>query len=445
MSRSSCLISIAIGLIGCSAVITLTAASTHCEADYQLARVAVARMRAPQQIHREFDNALMEARRMAHSNSRRLLPVALQKLDGAITSLKHFSGAASGVSSDSQISEAIQAFSRCLHTTDDATPVQLTVRVFIGENVPASGGITISIDGENVATTSADGTASVSTSPGDHTFGAVAAVDTGAFTTVSVESGQTTPIDLVMGKGDFSMHYDLSIGQSVDGVVPRDFPAFSLRFLSPDGVTVPLTSLLSAEIVSAGGVKDVTSGAQFATDGSLTLADPDGLRAWLLDQYGPFDVHVRATDVQGQTYSNSIRFDLGRYSLAASFSAPSGVSVDGMPVRITNYRDGLSFWATVTGTSFTYPALLPEGSWAIAAETASNGTGYHGYDAVVLDRDQNVGITMISFAGGSSTTSARAATAATTLNGAAQAARSRMSSARRSRPDSGQTKKGILP
>jgi hypothetical protein len=251
------------------------------------------------------------------------------------------------------------------------------------------------VDGDDLATTGADGTAVVQVPPGEHELVAVASVNSGNAQPITVEAAGNAPVDLTLDSGDFSRQGDARLAAMLDGVVPSSFSTFPARLIDAAGNILPMAQLLSLRIDSAGATREVA--AQLAADGTLAVTDPAALRTWLLDQYGPFDFHLRAADAAGEVYSASLRFDMGRHHLSGIVGAPAGVILTGVVVRLSNQRNGLTFWATISGNTFAVADALPEGPYTIAVEMASANVGYHDYAAVNLDADKSVQLSLHPF------------------------------------------------
>jgi hypothetical protein len=298
-----------------------------------------------------------------------------------------------------EIRMAIDKLSTPMRPVPTDLDVQVIVRTFTAPSVAAGAGVVIRVDGEDTALTGADGTATLKVSTGDHQITAVQSLDTGGTIQATISANQSSPVDIVMQPGgDYALVRDIVTAEAVDGVVPRDFSSFTLRFVDDAGNPIALNAILSAQLLHSGKTTNILSNFALRTAGEAAAVDIETFRASLIDKYGPFDIRLRGTDALGRTYSNTVRFDLGRYRASGSVAAPADVPLGGISVRITNQRSGFSFWATTSSSgAVSFPALLPEGMYIIAAETISGGIRYHDYDAFRLEADNSFALTLHSF------------------------------------------------
>src|ERR1043165_4290879 len=122
----------------------------------------------------------------------------------------------------------LKVLSESLRNAPVTLSVPITVRVFtIDENdtqVAAGSGVSVRVDGFEVALTDSAGTAVVNVNDGDHLFAAASAINFGGSVMSTISSGQANPVDVVMGTGgDYSLAAALQIDEAADGVVPADF------------------------------------------------------------------------------------------------------------------------------------------------------------------------------------------------------------------------------
>jgi len=299
------------------------------------------------------------------------------------------------------IRKAIDKMSDYFRALPADTIVPVTIRAFTAPDAPAADGVTIRVDGNDVAETAADGTAAVNVAAGDHEFVAVASLDTGGVVTTTIASDQTAPVDIVMQPGgDYALDREMRLDEAPDGIVPRDFTSFTLRFIDSGGATIPLTALTQAQLLFSGNRNSIDANLSVTADGTIVVTNANALRDSLLDKYGPFGIAIRGSDAQGHTYRGSVAFDLGRFHASGVVSGPPGVPTSGIPIRITNQRNQLSFWATTgVGGAVSYPSWLAEGSYSVAVEVMSGDLLYHAYDSFVLGSDRTFSVTLQSMTG----------------------------------------------
>ena len=366
-----------------------------CQTEFEAARLAVANAQLSRDSQQQVLSKLQSAWTAARSNAPDGYTTALSQLALAkqvLTTTPFHSVPAEQIA---KISDAIDAFSACLQSAAAVIPVPVTVRVFSAPDVPAGAGVNILVDDEQRATTADDSTVSVSVSPGDHRFTAVQFVNIGGSASATIADGQPATIDIVLASGDFATSATLKIDESFDGVVSRDFTSFTLHLIDAYGNTVAIKKIVELELTGGGIITNVASRFTIKIAGSAFASDKTGLRDLLLDQFGPYELRLRALDQVGKTWRGATRFDLGRYHATGTILAPSGVTPEGVPLRLTNQRNHYAFWQTSAPKgAITFPAYLPEGPYIVSCEFVQNGMRYQAADAFVLDADKSFSITV---------------------------------------------------
>jgi hypothetical protein len=398
MLRLQRLLLIAIAI--CGAGRAFAASQPTYDAQYAALREAVANARLPLDLQQKVLAGAVKARRGAARPARNRGTEAWEPLLDSDRALEEASVPAEV---KTKIRAALDKLSAQLRVAPTELEVAVTVRTFSEPTVAAGAGVSIRVDGEELALTGIDGTATIEVSAGDHQFTATSSLDTGGTTNTTIDANPQSPVDIVMRPGgDYALVRDLEMVEAVDGVVPRDTSSFTLRFLDAGETPIALTAILRAQLLHSGKTTDITSDLTLTPAGAASAANMETFRASLVDKYGPFDLRLRGTDALGHTYANTVRFDLGRYHASGTIEAPAGVPTAGIPVRISNQRNGLSFWATTGGGgTVSFPPLLPEGMYTIAAEVVSGDIRYHAYDAFRLEGDNSFALTLRSFVGDS--------------------------------------------
>jgi hypothetical protein len=358
------------------------------------AREALADSRLPASLSEALGRKLLIASHFG-TQSDAALQGAAQQIDQASAILN--GPQALGVSAEvrAALRRRLERLSESLRHAAVTASVPITVRAFVadetGTEAAAGAGVSVRVDGFEVALTDAGGTATVNVGDGEHLFAAASGIDFGGSVLSTVDSSQAAPIDVLMGVGgDYSLAASLQVDEATDGVVASDLSSFTLRFRDPAGAPIPVQQLLGVYVESSTGTTNVTSSFSVATAGTLRANDPASFRTALLNSYGPFLVRARAVDATGHPYRGTANIDLGRYHLSGSLSGPPGVPVSGVPVSITNQRDGFSFWATTSsGGVVVFPQALPEGVYSARCEVVSGGVRYLGRAAFVASAGGN--------------------------------------------------------
>jgi hypothetical protein len=384
----------------CASVLMFAAVSPAAAAGRELAlqqaRAALVDAKLPTGLSQALGAKLVKAARLAAAGSPKALDAAAQQIAEAEGLLDETSARKIPADVRETLRRRFEALSESLRRAPVVMSTPVTVRAWtvdeLGANVAAGAAVSVRVDGAEVAQTAADGTASIGVAEGDHVFTAAAAVDVGASMTATIAGGSTPPpIDIVMGTGgDFSFPCALQIDDATDNVVAANLSSFTLRLRDGGGAAIALQQLTSAAFESPKGLSNMTAAFAVGSAGEVSATDAVALRTALLDSFGPFTISIRGTDAQGRPYRGSARFDIGRYHLTGVLSGPPSVSVAALPVRVTNQRNGFSFWTTTTAAGgIAFPAALPEGVYIARCETVSGGVRYIAHTAFVLDSDKN--------------------------------------------------------
>lgn len=385
---------------------TLTAASI-CDSDHDGLLLALSEARLPQGTQQKIVTKVQNARRQSKSSAPNSRSNAIKQLEQALQLLD--SNATRDVAADTRtkLRSAITAYASCLSSAPALQSVPVTVRVkqvgdTAGTTVPAGANVEIRLDGETAGKTKPDGTATLTVTLGDHSFAAVAAADYGALLRVEVTQATQT-LDLVMNGGaDFAVRAQLQIDELADHVLQPTFKTFTARFLDAEGNTVKLKTLSRFELTSTGGELTDLRPSIALKNGEMASTDVAALRQILNDRFGPYELVVSGADNDSRVYRNKITFDLGRHRASGAVTSPASVAVPlaGIPVRLTNDRNGFVFWATTAANgTLTLPALLPEGVYLVYCNTVHQSIRYFCADAFVLNADRNFSLRLFALAG----------------------------------------------
>lgn len=294
-------------------------AAHSCETEYDTASVAIAT-----EVHKSGDRQKL---RTGLDNAWRVfwkereLGIANLQLDVLRQLLEH--NGIQGVTGGSRdvVAETVGAFRACLNGEAPVGTATLTVRAFEfnetvadGKGEPAGSGVFLYVDGEHLASTGADGTATLTVPAGRVDVQAIVASRAIAETTVDIGKGTSLTVDLILDDSkEVTSPVELSVSSMTGNVVPANADGFTISLLD-SGVLRPAVAVAEVTLEDDIGNTLAVLGDQFrvGADGRLVPIDVARIVDVLRLHAGrPLTLNVMAEDAAGFTLSGTTRLHLG--------------------------------------------------------------------------------------------------------------------------------------
>ena len=291
----------------------------------------------------------------------------------------------------------------------NSAPLNVTVYGFSGDDsnpagVPAGAGVKLYIDGILRGITNAAGKASF-VAPLDATSISARRPPSEVGTAeLQFAAGQANAVTIVLSDdGEVYADAALRIDQVRSLLLPRNFSAFSMRFVGPADTTAKVVDLASVELLGAAGDSqgEITTMFALGADGVIRPADINALRSFLASYPGRLTLRVTAIDAQDNVYLGSASFHIARNPVSGSFIAPAsfpGLQLGGIRIvgKILN-TDIVVSTVSDAGGNFFLPDL-PNGNLSYTSETFQNDRFYYGAGIMSLSGATSIDIPLLSAA-----------------------------------------------
>lgn len=376
-----------------------------CSSSYARAHSLITDLALGQGLERKLLTKVENAWRMFSSGQKNSRKNSLQQLDTALRQLDSPATKQIAKAVRDKLVNAIKALRDCLNGAPPVPMATLTVRVFkslmsgaAGE--PAGAGVIIRVNNVELGLTGADGTATVSVPAGDIVVEARFYPSSSGKAYLTLAANETRQADIVMEDGkEVGEDTELVLDQLQDGVLDRNFNAFTLRFLK-DTATVPLQGHFYVELLNPPGSRPTHLESYFSLqpDGTLLASDLIKLKSILQPRAGAIDISVEALDQDKRIHRGIIRLYLGSFRTVCKLVAPPsfpGLTVSGIPVKAAILNTKLVFNAISDASgAFEFP-LLPSGSLSLDCLTIQNGKYYYGLGVVALKSSVSIAVNML--------------------------------------------------
>lgn len=299
---------------------TAPAAGEQCEAEYQVVLVELQDDRMHRGSSQRLENATNNAWRMFNrdqiGSAVHQIDVALGQLEGMPA--KHVPDDIRGT-----LIALLLVFRACIERGEiGVTDVVITTAYMVADpdvsDQPTGAGVHIRIDGETLAITGEDSTASFVAPSGTHEITAVEPSMAIGRKSVELVAGETKEITIRLDSDkEVIERTELSLVQKEEGVVDAEFDEFVLRFLQ-EGETVPLSRVDYIDILAPEGGQPTRIDGLFELEdnGSLVAQNVEELRALLLERADEqIEIYAQAYDPEGFTHGGTVRFHLGQFRI----------------------------------------------------------------------------------------------------------------------------------
>jgi len=285
----------------------------------------------------------------------------------------------------------------------------LAVRTFYEDlATPAGSGVVIKVNGVNLGQTGPDGSLTVAVPPGTVNVRAFEPQLAGGFGTIDLAPDASGTLDIVMEGEGLVEPSTLKIDEAQNGIVDRNFNAFTLRFVNAANQTVVLTGFDDA-FLEARNFSNINLTSFFTVQPNGTIGTPiapifvDTLRSFLQGIDGEIEINVHGTDAEGLSYNGRVKFYVGRFTINGTLAAPPSnlaLSVGNIPVKATLLGLGGDIvFETVSDAQgrFTFSSI-PAGPVAFDVTTTQSGQVYSGFGAFSMDGNKNVTLNLLTTA-----------------------------------------------
>jgi len=308
---------------------------------------------------------------------------------GGLALSNAYAGAPAGVVSNSKETATLKI--SVFYYNEDAPD-------FRGE--PVGSGIEIKINGEVRAVTDVHGAVTLEAPGGEVEVAAVIPSVAEGKETVTLTAGETSEVKLLLANAEPEAGYaDLILDELNEGILPWDFSSFTLRFVD-NGTTAVLNQITDMRLIDENGSASATIKDLFSIDknGLIVVSNLDAFRKQLLQNGLPANIiEVEAVASSGVTYSNIIRFYLGRYQLAAQLAAPPSnpkLDIANIPVTITLSGTDLMIDRVSDASGYINVGIFPGGEIEIYCEAVYDDNYYYGSGNLFLQSNCKVKVNM---------------------------------------------------
>ena len=363
-------------------------AQTACAGEFGDALTAVQSASLSQGTAQKLATKVRNAARMYASASPNGKANALKELRVADDLIDGPSMKSVPTSTKQTLHASIDAVRACLTNAPAVQTTTLTVTVLAlpgdGSTPQAAGAnATVTVAG-NTAKTNGKGIATLAAPVGLQTVVAELGNSAG-YTKATLVAGTPAQVTVVMeGNRDTSARVLVTSPEIVDGVLPRDFAALTIRFETEAGDAVAIDRLDQVVMRAASEIRNFTPMFR-ASGGAISLNDRASFAAFILDRVDPFELNVHALDKAANAYSGTLRFAVGRFRPTPAIAGASPANVT---FKLIHERSGFAFWSTSSADGvFAWP-LLPDGAYLVEGETEQGGQRLYARSGFILDRDK---------------------------------------------------------
>lgn len=280
----------------------------------------------------------------------------------------------------------------------------LTVRTYLsdetapgGQGLPAGPGVFITIDGQPVGQTAADGTLTVTAQAGERLVAATVPSTSSGEATVTLAPGGSAEASIVLlDSGDVAESTPLVVSEVAGGLLPLASPTFTMQFLR-NGTRVPIEIVEQVELLDRQGDLVFELGDMFAvSDGWMLATDPATFFLWL-PIIEPAFLRVHAVDTDGFTHVNTVEFSVGQLALNLTLAAPPStptLSVANIDVTVGVVGTDIQLQRTTDAGGHIQLPLLPYSTLTLNAEKEIGGDFFYGQSALLLTEDTSATLVM---------------------------------------------------
>ncbi len=290
-------------------------------------------------------------------------------------------------------------------TTTPAPPTGTTaliVQAVLADDAGSAGpGVIISLDGAEVGATDAEGSLMLAPEPG--TYMVTAVIPSVAFgaAEATVESGQTTEVTVVVVEQERTVAADLSMLELVNGALALDTTAITLQFTQPGSdQVVPISGLdevnLRSALTSDPG-RDLTSAFTVGADGLIKAVDVTAILTVAAATLSECYLKVLASDDRGFSYTETVVFTPGRFTLQIELVAPPStptLSVAGLDVRV-HYATGFTYQLVADNQGTVRLSDAPATMATVETQTEIGGSTYIGEAAIAVDANLRLRVRLL--------------------------------------------------
>lgn len=383
----------------------LAAAQTTCEPQFEAAITAIESHAAGTGDRLKLRTKVENAWRMFRFEQ----PTknALQQLDVSLRMLASPATRSLPPANRSAMNSAIRAFRSCLAGATPPDTATLIVRTYqLDETEPELfgapvAGAYVSVNGQPVGITGADGSLTVEVPAGVLTVKAVVPSFSEGEASIDLPRGASDEVRILMDDSKEVVELTpLTLLEAPEGILPKDFSSFTLQFGSDAPVKIVKLDLV--ELLDANGnVSRVLDGDfSLAADGKISATNVADLRSLIAGETQEVAIRVQGMDGLGFTHGNTIRFRIGQFQLIGYLVPPPSnpsLSVAGIPVKIDFLGTGIILWRTSDAQGRFEVTAAPLGNVAFDSQTSQGEIYYYGQGTVFLTSSRTVSIVMRSF------------------------------------------------
>jgi hypothetical protein len=280
----------------------------------------------------------------------------------------------------------------------------LTVRTYLsdetapgGQGLPAGPGVFITIDGQPVGQTAADGTLTVTAQAGERLAAATVPSTSSGEATVTLAAGGSADVSIVLlDSGDVAESTPLVVSEVSGGLLPLASASFTMQFLR-NGTRVPIELVEQVELLDVQGNLVFELGDKFeVNDGWMLATDPANFFLWL-PIIEPAILRVHAVDTDGFTHVNTVEFSVGQLALNLTLAAPPStptLSVANIDVTVGVVGTAIQLQRTTDADGHIQLPLLPYSTLTLNAEKEAGGDFFYGQSALLLTEDTSATLVM---------------------------------------------------
>ena len=276
---------------------------------------------------------------------------------------------------------------------------EVTIKTFFETmDVPAGEGVIIKIDGIQAGTTGADGTFKAYIPVGKKNVRAYLPGVTAGNGVIDATSSNNIIVNIVMESEQLVEPATLFIGPVENDILNVKFEEFKMHF-EEKGRVISLSKLNEVVFsrVGSGTFEVITSYFELKPNGDILSIDIESLKSLLFSSFGEYELEVHAEDAEGLIYNDKVTFRIGKYLLEGVLTQPpsnTSLSVSNLIIKASLLGSEIIVETISDSEGKFVLESLPEGSWVIDVETLDEGVNYWFKDAVTINADLSIIITM---------------------------------------------------
>lgn len=312
-----------------------------------------------------------------------------------------------GAQSKALVAEAVDDFRRCIKGEVPVGTATLAISVFRydettpdGKGAPAGEGVYVFVDGKHLASTDANGKATVTVPAGLVAVQAIVPSTSIAEASVQAAAGATVPLELVLDDSkEVTSSVQLSVSSVSENVLPAVFDSFTITLLD-GGAPRAAVSVSEVTLEDDIGNTRVNLTDQFEIDamGRLQPIDVSVVAAAMARYPGRSMVlRVMAEDALGFTLSGTMPLYLGQHALNVTLVPPPSnpsLPVAGIQVTYRFMGSDLTLVRTSDAAGNLSFGMVPLGNANLDSMTVQSGRYYYGQASFFMSRYTLAKVTM---------------------------------------------------